>query len=82
MRLLLPPLPPVAILHGSADDVIPVAFARAARDRLELAGADVLYREGPYGHRIDEEAARGLAPWLRSVLGQVAGGVSAGRRPR
>ena len=47
------PFPPIAIGHGTLDPVIPVQFARAARDRLEAAGAEVLYREYPLPHTID-----------------------------
>ena len=36
---------PVAIGHGIGDPVISVDFARAARERLQDAGASVLYRE-------------------------------------
>ena len=44
---LSPPFPPVAIGHGTYDPVISVDWGRQARDRLEQAGADVLYRESP-----------------------------------
>jgi len=44
---------PVAIGHGTQDPVIPVEFARDARERLEAAGADVTYHESPIGHTID-----------------------------
>jgi phospholipase/carboxylesterase len=47
------PFPPIAIGHGTYDPIIPVEFGRAARDRLEAAGADVLYRESPLPHAID-----------------------------
>jgi phospholipase/carboxylesterase len=57
---------PVAIGHGSLDPVIPVSFARAARQRLEAAGADVLYRESPVPHTIDPA----FLPELRSWLGE------------
>jgi phospholipase/carboxylesterase len=50
---LRPPLPFVLIGHGSVDEVIPVAYARAARAKLEKAGAELLYREYPLGHAID-----------------------------
>ena len=36
-----PPLPPIAIAHGTYDPMIPVEFGRAARDLLAEAGADV-----------------------------------------
>ena len=56
-----PPLPPVAIAHGTGDPVIPVEFGRDARARLEAAGADILYRESPIEHWIDPQ----LLPELR-----------------
>jgi phospholipase/carboxylesterase len=44
---------PVAITHGTQDPVISVQFARDAKQRLEGAGFDVLYRESPMAHSID-----------------------------
>jgi phospholipase/carboxylesterase len=52
---LEPPFPPIAIAHGTYDPVIPVEFGRAARDRLEAAGAAVWYRESPIEHSIDPQ---------------------------
>jgi len=55
---------PVAIGHGAYDPVIGVEWGRQARDRLEAAHADVLYRESPMGHTIDpafvQEVARSV----------------------
>lgn len=50
---LEPPLPQVTIGHGSFDPVIDVSFGQAARDLLQGAGADVVYRESPLPHAID-----------------------------
>jgi phospholipase/carboxylesterase len=50
---LEPPLPPVAIGHGTGDQSVPVGWARIARRLLEAAGAEVVYRESPVGHEID-----------------------------
>ena len=50
---LTPPFPPIAIVHGEYDPVIPVDFARRARTVLEEAGAEPLYRELPIEHWID-----------------------------
>ncbi len=58
------PLPPVAIGHGTYDDVIGVEWGRAARDLLTKAGADVLYRESPMGHSVDPAFLDELAGWL------------------
>ena len=50
---LSPPLPPVAIGHGTLDPVIGVEWGRKARDLLTEAGAQVVYRESPMPHSID-----------------------------
>lgn len=62
------PLPPIAIGHGTADPIIPVDFARQAREMLEAAGADLLYREYPLPHAIDPGFLRELSSWLRDTL--------------
>ena len=62
---LEPPFPPIAIVHGEYDPVISVEFARSARDVLEEAGADVLYREVPVDHTIDPA----VLPELQQVVG-------------
>jgi phospholipase/carboxylesterase len=63
-----PPLPPVAIGHGTYDPVIEVEFSRRARQLLEAAGGEVLYREYPLPHAVDPGFVVELAPWLASKL--------------
>ena len=65
---LSPPLPPVAIGHGTLDGVIGVEFGRAARDLLEDAGADVTYREAPIPHTIDPEFVGEVREWIARLL--------------
>jgi phospholipase/carboxylesterase len=65
---LAPPLPPVAIGHGTFDPVISVEWGRRARATLEDAGAEVLYREYPLPHTIDPRFLAQLAPWLAHRL--------------
>jgi phospholipase/carboxylesterase len=56
---------PIALAHGAADPVIPVAFAHAARERLLAAGADLLYHETPgMPHTIDPGFVPQLRDWL------------------
>lgn len=55
---------PVAIGHGTSDTVIPVERARKARDELQRAGIDVLYREGPAFHGIEPIMVHVLQNWL------------------
>jgi phospholipase/carboxylesterase len=62
-----PPLPPIAIGHGTYDPIIDVEFGRAARRVLEDAGADVLYREYPLPHAIDPRFATEVADWVRRL---------------
>ena len=65
---LSPPLPPVAIGHGTLDPVISVEFGRRARAILEEAGADVLYRESPIPHTIDPRFLEELKGWVRAAV--------------
>jgi phospholipase/carboxylesterase len=61
---LEPPLPPVAIGHGTFDQVISVDWGRQAKETLEAAGAEVLYREYPLPHAVDPGFLNELEPWL------------------
>ncbi|MFL5971570.1 MAG: alpha/beta hydrolase [Gaiellaceae bacterium] len=70
---LSPPLPPVAIGHGTYDPVISVEFGRQAKQVLEQAGADVLYRESPIPHTVDPAFIAELQPWVSDVLSSSAG---------
>jgi phospholipase/carboxylesterase len=58
----------VAIGHGTLDPVIGVEFGRDARDRLSAAGLDVLYREAPISHTIDERFLPELREWLAARI--------------
>ena len=64
---LSPPLPPVAIGHGTHDPVISVDWSRRAKQQLERAGADVLYREYPLPHAIDPGYLSELSSWLAGL---------------
>ncbi len=48
-------LPPVLIVHGTQDRVVPVTAAIRARDRFTDWGASVRYHEFPMGHEIQPE---------------------------
>jgi phospholipase/carboxylesterase len=62
------PLPPVAIGHGALDPVIGVEWGRRARQTLEAAGAEVLYRETPMYHQIDPDFVREVSRWLQGIM--------------
>lgn len=65
---LSPPLPPVAIGHGTFDPVISVDWSRQAKQVLEEAGAAVLYREAPMPHSVDPAFVAELQPWLADAV--------------
>ncbi len=48
-------IPPVLIVHGTQDDVVPVAAARKSRQVLTEWGIDVTYQEFNMGHSIVPE---------------------------
>jgi phospholipase/carboxylesterase len=62
------PFPPVGIAHGTYDPVISVEFGRRARDTLEAAGADVVYRESPIEHWIDPATVAEFRDLVAPVL--------------
>jgi phospholipase/carboxylesterase len=59
---------PVAIAHGTYDPIIGVEWGRRARERLEAAGAPVIYHEAPLPHAVDPTFLRSVAPRLREAL--------------
>jgi phospholipase/carboxylesterase len=68
---LSPPLPRVLIGHGTADESVPVAAARSARDRLLAAGAEVVYRETPVAHEIGAEVVPSLQAFLAEAAARI-----------
>jgi phospholipase/carboxylesterase len=59
---------PVAIGHGTLDQIIPVEFGRQAAERLREAGADVLYRESPVPHTLDPRELPTFVEWVRGTM--------------
>jgi phospholipase/carboxylesterase len=58
----------VFIAHGRRDQIMDVAFARSARERLEAGGLPVDYHESDAGHHIDPEHVPAAIDWLRQTL--------------
>lgn len=56
---------PVAIRHGTGDQVVPVAAGRADRDRLQQAGHVVQYEEFQGGHTVSAQDAQAIWAFLR-----------------
>jgi len=58
---------PVAVAHGSLDPVIPVEFGRAAAERVQAAGADLLWRETHVPHTIDPRVLSELREFVAAA---------------
>jgi phospholipase/carboxylesterase len=61
---------PVAAGHGTYDPIIDVGFGRDAKERLEKAGADLIWRESPMQHTLDPD----YLPELQRFVARVTGG--------
>ena len=65
--------PPVLLVHGSLDDLIPVSALVETRDALQGAGIDVTWHESPsIGHEIDAEGLDLGAQFIERHLGTTA----------
>jgi phospholipase/carboxylesterase len=62
------PYPKVLVVHGSYDEVVPVATGHACRDAFVEHGATVQYAEYPIGHTIDLRVIAALTSYLAAHL--------------
>ncbi|QTF57975.1 alpha/beta hydrolase [Stutzerimonas frequens] len=60
---------PVLCLHGSRDDVVPMAMGRAAFQTLQVAGVTAAWHDYPMGHEVLPEEIRDIGAWLAERLG-------------
>ena len=59
---------PVMVVHGTADDVIPILAAWRTRGVLESQGVEVDYHEFRMGHQVSEESMRVVADFMARRL--------------
>lgn len=64
---------PVLLVHGTRDNVLPVAFARRARLALEASGLMLEYQEFAMAHEINDASLRVVGDFLRRHLAGRAG---------
>ncbi|RMF27918.1 MAG: alpha/beta hydrolase [Cyanobacteria bacterium J083] len=61
-------IPPILIMHGSQDPIVPVKAAQEARDILNKLGAKVQYQEFPIGHEITPAEIKYMEKFLRKIV--------------
>ena len=59
---------PLLIVHGTRDDVLPVALARRARHFLEANGLAPEYQEFAMAHEVSGESLRVVGDFLKRHL--------------
>lgn len=60
--------PPVLIIHGKQDPVVPLSAAQQARDKLTKIGVSVQYREFEMGHEIQPPAIELVRQFILSAI--------------
>ena len=64
---------PILLVHGTADQVLPIQYGREARDQLAQLPVALTYREYPMGHYVSPESLRDVTAWLEERLATGAG---------
>lgn len=59
---------PIFVVHGTADQVLPINYGRDTRDILSRLPADLTYREYPMAHHVSAESLADIAGWLKDGL--------------
>ena len=59
---------PVMIVHGTQDQVLPIAFGHEIKEALEDLPLDLTYREYPMSHSISQQSLADIAEWLTQQL--------------
>lgn len=60
--------PPVLMLHGSQDTVVPLSKALKGKETLEQRGINITFHQDPVGHKIGAPGMRLLKDWLTEKI--------------
>ncbi len=60
---------PVAMAHGSEDDVVLPEWGELSREHLELLGVNVDWQTYPMGHQICWAEVQQVSQWIQRMLG-------------
>ncbi|MBI3762868.1 MAG: hypothetical protein HY260_13550 [Chloroflexi bacterium] len=59
---------PILVVHGTADNVLPIHYGRASRERLATLPVALTYREYAMGHHVSQESLADVTAWLKERL--------------
>ena len=59
---------PIFAVHGTRDNVLPIAEGRAIRDELSRLPANLTYREYPMGHEVSAESLADISAFLTAQI--------------
>jgi len=59
---------PIFVVHGTADQILPINYGRDTRDILSRLPVDLTYREYPMAHHVSAESLADIAGWLKDRL--------------
>lgn len=65
---------PLLVVHGTADNVLPIQHGRASRALLEGLPVALDYREYPIGHEVSAQSFADIRAWLSQRLDAAQGG--------
>ncbi len=58
----------ILLVHGTADQVLPIHYGRETRDILSKLPVDLTYREYPMAHHVSAQSLSDIAEWLKQRL--------------
>ena len=59
---------PILWVHGMNDNVLPISYGRAARDKLSALPVNLTYKEYQMAHEVSGESLHDVATWLTRQL--------------
>ena len=63
---------PLLVVHGVADQVLPIRHGRESRQLLESLPLKLTYKEYAMGHEVDRESLEDVSKWLSAQLDAAA----------
>ncbi|MCL2932936.1 MAG: alpha/beta hydrolase, partial [Trichodesmium sp. MAG_R03] len=64
-------LPPILMVHGTEDQVLPIQQGRRSHETFKNLGADIQYQEFDMGHEIRPEILKLMRSFVIDVIAKV-----------